>query len=632
MISPVFEPGLLVGLFAAPGISALLVSQHLRPWETPLRKSLAMAALWTIAGALAFEITGEKSAIIVSILGLILSAIASRLLYNYYTAAHILVAALSIGIVFGISWNIVFIQSLNISSLTRNLLFVNFTLASIGIPWGLITLLPAQAYILRKRWHRPRHSLNPTPRDRYPKVSFHVPCYAEPPDVVCATLDALNQMRYPNFEVLLIDNNTADRALWHPLKQHCDRLNTPHSQPRFRFFHLDSLPGAKAGALNFALRHAADDAELIAIIDADYQAQPDFLERLVGFFDDPKIGFVQTPHDYRDWEENLYQRACYWEYMLFFRLQLACLNEWVASFVIGTMCVLRRRALEEAGGWAEWCLTEDSESTVRIHALGYTSIFLTETFGRGSIPETFREYKKQRFRWTVGPVQQLFKHWRLYLPDPWATPSKLSFWQRILEICHSLAWIQPIAFTAFLLLGLATLASILYHRETIPVPMLSWVAAIAVLPAALASMWLIYRLAGCTKLGDMLAATVASLSLTHVRFVGAFAAVLGGRSLKWRRTSKFKVLPDRLKAIESTQTESLLALLLFVLGCSLVPYVSYSPPDLLFLAMLGLFGSAIAYFSAPIMALLAEFEIQRLWGRSICSPHVETKNPIDLDF
>ena len=457
----------------------------------------------------------------------------------------------------------------------------------------------------------PRCSLNPEPRDRYPKVSFHVPCYAEPPDVVCATLDALNQMRYPNFEVLVIDNNTTATDLWHPLKRHCERLNDLNGDGKFRFFHVDRLPGAKAGALNFALRHTAPDAELIAVIDADYQAQPDFLERLIGFFDDPTIGFVQTPHDYRGWEGSLYQRGCYWEYMLYFRLQLACLNEWVASYIIGTMCVTRRSAIEAAGGWAEWCLTEDSESAVRIHALGYASIFLTETFGRGLIPETFRGYKKQRLRWTVGPIQQLLKHWHLYLPNPIATPSKLSFWQRLLELSHSLGGTQPVVNLAFLPLGLVTLTSILYHQEVIVVPMAIWIAIVVVLPAALATGWLAYRLLGCKSLGDTIFATLAALSLMHIRFVGAFVALFGGRSLKWKRTNKFKALPDRLKAIESTQTESILALVFILLGCSLLPQASSDPPDLLFLVTFGLFGTAIVYLTAPLMALLAEYELRR---------------------
>ena len=152
------------------------------------------------------------------------------------------------------------------------------------------------------------------------------------------------------------------------------------------------MPGAKAGALNFALWQTAPDAELVGVVDSDYQAEPDFLERLVGYFDDPKIGFVQTPHDYREWQDSLYQRMCYWEYRRFLETTMVSFNEWDAAITVGTMCVIRCKALEEAGGWAEWCLTEDSELAVRIHALGYSGVYLTTTFGRGLIPETFEGY------------------------------------------------------------------------------------------------------------------------------------------------------------------------------------------------------------------------------------------------
>ena len=617
-------------MFAIPGISTLLISQHLHPWETPLRRHFALLGVWTIVGIAAFLIATEKSAILVATLALFLSEALSPRLRNYYVAAPMLLSALAISFVCSVGWGLAFIQTLSISPLTRNLLLANLALLPLGLPLGIMTILASQAYLLRKRWYRPRYSLPPQKRDRTPKVAFHVPCYAEPPEVVCATLDALNQMRYPNFEVILVDNNTADPSLWQPLQCHCEQLNASCSRQVFRFFHVDRLSGAKAGALNFALRHTSPDAELIAVIDADYQAQPDFLERLVGFFDDPAIGYVQTPHDYRDWQGNRYQRGCYWEYMLFFRLQLACLNEWVASYVIGTMCLIRRRALEEAGGWAEWCLTEDSESAVRIHALGYQSIFLTETFGRGLIPETFRDYKKQRFRWTVGPIQQLFRHWRLYVPGPWAIPSKLSVWQRILELAHSLGGLQPVAFLLFLPLGVATFASILYHQETIAIPGAIWLAAIAIFPATLANIWLNYRLLGCTSIGDMTAATIAALSLKHIRFVGAFAALLGGKSLKWRRTSKFKVLPDRLRALESIQIESLLALFCFLLGSNLIPYASYAPPDLVFLLILGLFSTAFVYLAALAMALRAECELQRLQRAKQFAHHQLAKTQFPL--
>ncbi len=79
-----------------------------------------------------------------------------------------------------------------------------------------------------------------------PKVSIHVPAYNEPPDMVIETLDALARLDYSNFEVLVIDNNTRDAAVWHPVEAHCAQLGE-----RFRFFHVAPLAGFKAGALKF---------------------------------------------------------------------------------------------------------------------------------------------------------------------------------------------------------------------------------------------------------------------------------------------------------------------------------------------------------------------------------------------
>src|SRR5206468_6121527 len=141
---------------------------------------------------------------------------------------------------------------------------------------------------------------------------------------------------------------------------------------RFRFKHVEGLSGAKAGALNLALSIMAPDAELVGVVDADYLVRPDWLKRLIGYFDDPLMGFVQPPHDYRGWERHPYLRACYFEYLYFFRTTMVSLNERDAAITVGTMSLLRREALERAGGWAEWCVTEDSELAIRVHALGYS--------------------------------------------------------------------------------------------------------------------------------------------------------------------------------------------------------------------------------------------------------------------
>src|SRR5262245_58421194 len=112
-----------------------------------------------------------------------------------------------------------------------------------------------------------------------PKVSIHIPAYREPPEMVKATLDAVARLDYPNFECVIVINNTPDPAYWRPVEEHCRALGE-----RFKFVREDKLAGYKAGALRLALANTAPDAEIVGVIDADYVVQPDWLKDLVPLF------------------------------------------------------------------------------------------------------------------------------------------------------------------------------------------------------------------------------------------------------------------------------------------------------------------------------------------------------------
>src|SRR5579864_2731788 len=138
------------------------------------------------------------------------------------------------------------------------------------------------------------------------KVSVHVPAYNEPPAMLIETLDALARLDYPDFEVLVIDNNTRDESVWRPVEAHCAQLG-----PRFRFFHVAPLAGFKAGALNFALERTAPDAVIVAVIDSDYVVDPRWLHDLTPSFQDARVAVVQAPQDYRDAAESAFKAMCY---------------------------------------------------------------------------------------------------------------------------------------------------------------------------------------------------------------------------------------------------------------------------------------------------------------------------------
>ena len=249
--------------------------------------------------------------------------------------------------------------------------------------------------------------VSPQVMDHLPKVSIHLPACNEPPDMVIETLAALSRLEYPDFEVLVVDNNTTDPALWQPVQAFCDRLG-----PRFRFFHLDHCDGFKAGALNFALRQTDPKAAVIGVIDSDYVVDPAWLKNLVPYFASEQVGFVQAPQDYRDANDGIFKGACYTEYAGFFHIGMVERNERNAIIEHGTMTLVRRAALERLGGWAEWCICEDAELGLRLLEAGCESVYVTHSFGRGLMPDNFAAYKSQRFRWAYGAVQIAKHHWR----------------------------------------------------------------------------------------------------------------------------------------------------------------------------------------------------------------------------
>ncbi len=251
----------------------------------------------------------------------------------------------------------------------------------------------------------------PAPEGYAPKVSIHIPAYREPPDMLKATLDALARLQYPDFECVVVINNTPDPAYWQPIAEHCRALGE-----RFKFVNADHLVGFKAGALRLALAHTASDASIIGIIDADYVVHPDWLKDLVPAFADPQVGIVQAPQDHRDGERTLMHQAMNSEYAGFFNIGMVMRNEANAIIAHGTMCLMRRAAIEAAGGWSSDTICEDTDLGLSMLEHGWHIHYTNRRYGHGLLPDTFEAYKKQRYRWAYGGFQILKKHWRQLLP------------------------------------------------------------------------------------------------------------------------------------------------------------------------------------------------------------------------
>ncbi len=323
---------------------------------------------------------------------------------------------------------------------------------------ALIILLIESLEIAEIIWHRKSartfQPLMPGPEFKYPKVSIHLPIHNEPPKMVRKTLEALAKVDYPNLEVLVMDNNTKDPAIWQPVEEDCKRLGA-----KFRFFHLENWPGFKAGAINHALEQTASDAEIIAVIDSDYILQPEWLNRMVPYFDNENVGFVQSPQDYRDLHVSEFKSFCYWEYAGFFNIGMMQRNEYNAIIQHGTMTMIRKSALLEVGKWAEWCICEDSELGLRLYEAGYDSVYCKESFGRGLMPDTMGGYMTQRFRWVYGAMQIIKAHWRSFLPGK---KSPLTSAQRYYFVAGWLPWFSDALALLFTVASLMLTGMIFY--------------------------------------------------------------------------------------------------------------------------------------------------------------------------
>lgn len=249
------------------------------------------------------------------------------------------------------------------------------------------------------------------PENYYPKVSIHIPAYFEPVEMLKQTLDALSRLDYPNYECVVIINNTPDPAFWQPIQDHCRALGE-----RFKFINAEKVQGFKAGALRIAMDRTAVDAEIIGILDADYVVEPDWLKDLVPAFADPRVGLVQAPQEHRDGDLSIMHYIMNGEYAGFFDIGMVQRNELNAVIVHGTMCLIRRAAMDMAGGWSSDTICEDSDLGLAIQELGWTTHYTNHRYGKGLLPDTYEAFKKQRHRWAYGGLQIVKKHWRHFLP------------------------------------------------------------------------------------------------------------------------------------------------------------------------------------------------------------------------
>ncbi len=252
-----------------------------------------------------------------------------------------------------------------------------------------------------------------------PGVDVFVPSYNEDAAILAMTLAAARQMNYPpgKLTVWLLDDGGTDQKCADPdpekavsararraeLQALCDDLGC-------RYLTRARNEHAKAGNLNNGLSHAR--GEIVVVLDADHVPFRSFLSETVGYFaEDPKLFLVQTPHAFLNpdpIERNLrtFERMPS-ENEMFYSVTQRGLDKWNGSFFCGSAALLRRTALDEAGGFSGITITEDCETAFELHSRGWTSAYVDTPLIAGLQPDTLTDFIGQRSRWCQGMFQIL---------------------------------------------------------------------------------------------------------------------------------------------------------------------------------------------------------------------------------
>jgi cellulose synthase (UDP-forming) len=237
------------------------------------------------------------------------------------------------------------------------------------------------------------------------------------------TLLSCNDLKYPHRTLVLDDANRPE------VKALCEALNCIYlARP--------SHEHAKAGNLNYGLQHS--NAEFVAVFDADHVPLPHFINRLIGYFKDEKVAFVQTPHEFYNIDSFQhrveYKKKYIWgEQYMFYSLIQPGKDRLNAAYFVGSCAIIRKKALDDTNGFATGSITEDMLTSILMHAKGWSSVYHNENLAYGIAAETLYPFHIQRQRWGLGNWQIFFKSNPLFVRG-------LSISQRL---CYLASMIYP---------------------------------------------------------------------------------------------------------------------------------------------------------------------------------------------
>ena len=265
-----------------------------------------------------------------------------------------------------------------------------FILLSTATWYGIARLLVG--------WYNAFHIEQPEVLTAMPGMSvaiFTTSSPGEPYEMFVRTLAAAREIKYPHTTYLLDD--TRDPRFGELAKQ----MGAVHLE-------LIGFPGAKAGKINAALERTKED--FILVLDPDHIPFPEFLDRVLGYFSDPEVGFVQVSQAYYNAGESFVARAAAEQTFAFYGPIMQGMNGTGTSVAIGANCTFRRTALESIGGHGIG-LAEDLVTSIRLHAKGWRSVYVPEVVSRGLVPADLQSFVRQQLKWSRGVHDVLFREY-----------------------------------------------------------------------------------------------------------------------------------------------------------------------------------------------------------------------------
>ena len=283
--------------------------------------------------------------------------------------------------------------ALSLAMLAAELILLANGLLQLWLTWARQAPVEEEAAAAEQELAR-RIALDPR---RVPAVDVLVPSCGEPPELIERCLRGCLALNYPRHRVWLLDDSSRPE-----LGELCRRLGC-------RYLSRSGREHAKAGNLNHALPQLEGD--LLVVFDADVVPRSTFLRRTVGLFDDPRLGFLQTPQSYMNADpvmRNLrLERWLMPDEESFYRWIEPTRQAVGAVVCAGTSFVMRRSALLQVGGFETGTPSEDLATGIRLAAAGYRNLYLDAKLSAGLAPLSIAAMARQRSRWAGGTLQTL---------------------------------------------------------------------------------------------------------------------------------------------------------------------------------------------------------------------------------